>query len=384
MRRRRQSQLQSRLGHDYDRRGDLHLHRQRLRGARHHHRVDVLNGATISANANVAVAPATVGSIQFISPPSPPNIGLAGMGGPTSSKVTFEVNDINGNPVSGAAVSFALSSSFGGVTINPASGTTDSAGQVFTFVQAGTQHTTVGVTATVVINGVTKHATSTSIIVSTGIPTENNFTMLIAKHNVESWHIGNVTDLVTLLLSDRFQTPVPDTTAVAVITDGGAIAPSSGVSTGGCSTTEGECSVDWRSEEPWPDPVEHPDFTILGHAHIFAYTVGEESFNDANGDGVLDKGETFYDIPEQFQDRNEDGTFHSSSPTDYYYDFNHNNSYDTADGVWQGALCEDGAHCAAGSGSAASPTSTTTGVGVNGCIVMSTSFANISLPSATT
>lgn len=341
------------------------------------------NGQQISANGNIAVAPSTVGSIQFISPPDPPNISLQGMGGPTSSKVTFEVDDVNGNPVPGATVTFALSSSFGGVSVNPTSGTTDKSGQVFTFIQAGSQHTSVGVTATVTLNGVTKHATSTSVIVSTGIPTENNFTMVIATHNIEAWHISPVTDLVTLLLSDRFQTPVPDNTAIAVITDGGAIAPVSGVSTGGCTTIDGICSVNWRSQEAWPDPAEHPDFTILGHAHIFAYTVGEESFKDANNNGVFDAGDTFYDIPEQFQDRNEDGTFHSSSPTDYSYDFNQNSSYDAKDGVWEGALCENGAKCATGSGTAAAPSSTTTGIGVNDCIVVSTSFANISAPTAT-
>ncbi len=44
-----------------------------------------------------------------------------------------------------------------------------------------------------------------------------------------------------------------------------------------------------------------------GRNTIIAWTQGEESFDDANGNGEYDFGETFRDLPEPFLDRNEDG-----------------------------------------------------------------------------
>lgn len=40
---------------------------------------------------------------------------------------------------------------------------------------------------------------------------------------------------------------------------------------------------------------------------ILAYALGEESFDDTNGNGEYDFGETFRDLPEPFLDKNEDG-----------------------------------------------------------------------------
>lgn len=335
----------------------------------------LVGSTTLTATVDITVASPTLGSMQFKGA-SPTSIGLKGMGGITASTVTFQVNDANGNPIQGVNVNFTLSTILGGISLTPSSQVTNNLGQVSTSVQAGSQHTAVGVTATTTLNGVTVTSGSSSIIISTGIPTANNFTLAVTSHNIEAWHIAGVdTDIVTIFLSDRFQNPAPDGTAVSVTTDGGAIETGSSASNlGGCVTSNGLCTVTLRSQEPWPDPTEHPDFTILGHVHIFAYTIGEESFNDANGNGLFDSTETFYDLPEAFQDRNEDGIYHASSPTDYFYDFNKNNSYDTADGLWEGVLCNAGNKCGG----------TSTGIGANECVVFSTSGANIGAASSTT
>lgn len=333
------------------------------------------NGQLITATANINVAPATIGSIQFIGA-LPTIIGLQGMGGVTSSKVTFQVNDNNGNPVPGATVTFTVKPTVGGITLNPTSGTTDSSGQAFTFVQAGTQHTVVNVTATAKISGVTKSTQSSAITISTGIPTQNNFSMSMDTHNVEGWGIDGEPANVTVRMSDRFQNPVPANTAVTFTTNGGQVE-------GQCFTVEspaGVCSVAWTSKNPRPTT---DTWDVLGHVHILAYTVGEESFVDTNGNGIYDAGEPFTDIPEVFMDSKETD-FQStydfetnqtatppSAPTyisgEYFVDFNKNGVHDAADGKWDGVLCNAGASCG----------TTSLEIGGEQCIVMSTGHLTV-------
>lgn len=322
-----------------------------------------INGQPITANANINVAPATIGSIQFIGA-LPTTIGLQGMGGITSSKVTFQVNDANGNPISGASVSFSLNPTVGGTTLNPLKGTTDNLGQVFTFVQSGAQHGVINVKATVTLAGVTSSISSSAITISTGVPTQNNFSMSMDTHNLEGFNVDGEIATITVRMSDRFQNPVPDGTAVTFTTNGGAV-------DGQCftftTTTEsGLCTVHWVSKNP--RPVTDTD-DVQNHVHILAYTVGEESFIDKNGNGVFDATDSFAgdDIPEVFMDSKETGSYVSG---EYYVDFDNSGTHTGANGKWDGQLCKAGASCG-------NPT-----VEISGetCLVMSTSGLNITGP----
>lgn len=104
-----------------------------------------------------------------------------------------------------------------------------------------------------------------------------------------------------------------------------------------------------------------------GRATIMAHAVGEESFTDLNGNGVFDAGEYYdrYDLTEAFIDHNENNVYDGIScadPSDpcapgnsdggefeEFWDFNNNDSYDLADGVYNGFLCSSAAlasgHC---------------------------------------
>ncbi|MEW8413071.1 MAG: hypothetical protein AB2728_08140, partial [Candidatus Thiodiazotropha sp.] len=97
------------------------------------------------------------------------------------------------------------------------------------------------------------------------------------------------------------------------------------------------------SANPRPDENDVPD-GMAGRLTILATMLGEESFIDANGNGVLDAGDpAFSNIPEAFRDDNEDGEKH---PTyEEFVDFNTNGIYDDADSDtdYNGVLCCDAA-----------------------------------------
>jgi hypothetical protein len=191
--------------------------------------------------------------------------------------VVFQLVDSTGNPVANQEVDFTLSTSVGGITLIPASGKTDGSGMVSTVVSSGTVHTSAVVTASLPAGSNVPDAQSSALIVSTGIPTQNNFSLSAASYNVEAYEHDGVTDVISVYLADRFNNPVPDGTAVAFTTDGGQIQPS-------CLTTGGTCTVTWTSADPRPQP---PTSSKPGRVAILAYAVGEESFHDTNSDGIL-------------------------------------------------------------------------------------------------
>ncbi|HET7396588.1 MAG TPA: hypothetical protein VFK12_09125, partial [Gammaproteobacteria bacterium] len=309
----------------------------------------VIGGTTLTATGNVTVIQSSPTALSFISA-TPSTIGLQGSGQATSSTVVFQLLDTTGNPVSNQEVDFSLSTNVGGITLAPTSGKTDGSGMVSTVVQAGTVHTSVVVTASLPAGSSVPDAQSSALTISTGIPTQNNFSISVASHNIDAWAYNGVTDVVSVILSDRFNNPVPDGTAVAFTTDGGTIEPS-------CFTTNGACTVTWTSAEPRP-----AGNTLLpGRVAILAYAVGEESFLDKDGNGVFNNGDAFTDIPEIFLDSNEDGTY-TSGVDPFFYDFDNNSAYTAADSKWEGLLCKDSTRCG---------TRSTTGVGKQVVITMS-------------
>jgi hypothetical protein len=309
-----------------------------------------VGGTVLTATGTVTVIQSSPTALSFISA-TPSTIGLQGSGQPTTSTVVFQLVDSTGNPVANQEVDFTLSTSVGGITLIPASGKTDGSGMVSTVVSSGTVHTSAVVTASLPAGSNVPDAQSSALIVSTGIPTQNNFSLSAASYNVEAYEHDGVTDVISVYLADRFNNPVPDGTAVAFTTDGGQIQPS-------CLTTGGTCTVTWTSADPRPQP---PTSSKPGRVAILAYAVGEESFHDTNSDGIFDDGDTFTDMPEIFMDANENGVYDSSTDP-FFYDFDKSKTYTAADGKWEGLLCESTTQCGPRS---------TTGVGKQIIITMS-------------
>ncbi|HET7921722.1 MAG TPA: hypothetical protein VFM15_03105, partial [Gammaproteobacteria bacterium] len=99
-----------------------------------------VGGTVLTATGTITVIQSSPTALSFLSA-TPSTIGLQGSGQPTSSTVVFQLLDSTGSPVANQDVNFSLSTSVGGITIQPSTSKTDGAGKVSTVVQAGTVHT---------------------------------------------------------------------------------------------------------------------------------------------------------------------------------------------------------------------------------------------------
>jgi len=284
---------------------------------------------SLSATATITIAASTVGSIQFVSA-TPATIGLKGTGLNETSTVVFKVLDSTGSPKSGVAVSFALSTTVGGLKISPAApetATSASDGTVQAIVSSGTAHTTVTVTASIASPAISTQ--SDVLAVSTGLPAANAFSIATTGcPNVEAYNIDGVVVPIVVRLSDRYQNPVPDGTSVAFTTNGGQVGGSC-VTSGG----SGSCSVNWTSSNPRPSTTSQLPVTFRdGVATILATAIGEESFTDSNGNGYYDSGEPYTSLGEPYRDDNHFGAYDPAND-DYFLDFDHNGCYTYQDGT---------------------------------------------------
>ncbi len=271
---------------------------------------DVITAAVTgdSKQATIIVATPATNNIQFVSA-TPTIIGTSTASAsslPTSSVVKFEVVDSSNNGKSGVVVDFSILpvSAPGGITLSATSATSDSSGIVSTSLSSGTVPTPVWVVATV--HGTSLKSQSNTLTITTGLPTQDFFS-LSAHHNIEGWGYDGVTSAVNIIASDRLGNPVPAGTVINFITEGAHFDNAS------CSTNaNGTCSVNFVSADSRPSD---------GRVTILAYTLGEKSFVDLNGNNSYNSGETFYDLGDPYIDANENGqwdpgeTFISSTTT---------------------------------------------------------------------
>jgi len=92
---------------------------------------------------------------------------------------------------------------------------------------------------------------------------------------------------------------------------------------------------------------------------VLGTVIGEESFNDVNGNGFYDAGESFSNLAEPYRDDNESGAYESG---EYFLDFDHDGSRTPASGNFVGVKC---------TGTPLSCTSSTLAIGASALIVMS-------------
>ncbi|MFB2639146.1 Ig-like domain-containing protein [Shewanella bicestrii] len=319
-----------------------------------------VGGKTLSATGTINVLSASVGSIVFLDA-TPKNIGIKGTGGVESSTLRFKVLDTNNNPVANKTVNFTLNNqSSAGAKVSPSSATSNSEGIVQTVVNSGTIAETVRVTAAIV--GTSISSQSNLLVVSTGKPDQDSFSLSATVLNVEGWQYDGAEVTITARLADAFNNPVPDGTAVYFTAEGGSIESS-------CTTNKGVCSVVWTSQLPRPigsnigffdiNGIQQKDPSAIlkeevnlvgdkyygnkfgqpygGRVTITATAIGEESFPDLNSNNILDTLQEFnlfrgivdaddnivtcgrdntgdcYNLSDAFVDHNEDGIY-----TPYY------------------------------------------------------------------
>ena len=287
-----------------------------------------------------------------------------------------------GNPVKGVCVSFAPSTTVGGLTLVPSKcspsgpetygSSTDENGFVSTIVQGGTVATAVRVTATA-----NKISTQSSVLaVTTGIPDQNSTSLSASDLAPVGWEYDGITSTATIRLADAFNNPAPNGTAVTFTTSGGAI-------DGSCLTSGGACTVEWRSQNPRPQPSATFSFSNItasgytltcsdgskncrsGRVKILATAIGNESFIDGDGSGLYDdiSKDLFAtsnsskctpsvpnssasvgvtngcdDLSEAYLDKNLNG---ARDPDEEFLDFDTNGSFTTGNGKYNGALCLD-------------------------------------------
>ncbi|HET7650281.1 MAG TPA: hypothetical protein VFL15_06245 [Gammaproteobacteria bacterium] len=304
-----------------------------------------ISGSTVTATGTITVQAAQLGSIQFVSA-TPPTIALKGMGGVGSSEsstVVFKVLDTTGGIKPNTDVTFALNTTVGGVSLSSSTAKSDASGLVQTVVTSGTVAEPISVIATVQGPNGPISTQSTGLAISGGVPSQKYFSLSVDTYNPEGFDNDGATATITARLGDRFGNPVPDGTTVSFNTRGPGAGGTVGNGAGGggsCSTTNGACQVTWTSQNPRPATG---TLSHVGDAYILVYaSPGEEGFDDNNGDGVFDAGDTFTDEGEIYADSNASGSYDSG---ENFFDFNQNGSYDGPNGKWDGVNCKDSSRC---------------------------------------
>jgi protocatechuate 3,4-dioxygenase beta subunit len=271
----------------------------------------VVTATGATATLALAVQSPASSSIAFVKA-VPEQIYLRGSGFTESSVVTFQVNDLAGNPLPNIVVELRLQTGAGGVTmegrgvesVNPASAnpftaTSNALGQVSVRVNSGTVPTPVRINARLQAN--TAVATvSSNLSVAVGLPSQLNFSLSQGIRNIEGYNIDGTPNTYQIIAADRSGNPVPAGTSINFVTEGGQIeAIKQTQLVNGLART----TANFVSAEPRP---------VDGRVTITAYALGEESFIDLNGNNAYDLGEPFQDLGKVFKDRNFDGLYDAS------------------------------------------------------------------------
>jgi uncharacterized Fe-S cluster protein YjdI len=312
--------------------------------------------ATLTANdvesnafASIDILPDAIGGISFATL-SATQILLNG-----SVTASFLVSNERSEAMAGQNVSFALSSQIGGISLDKQTAISDQAGIVSVLMQAGNIPSTVRILASVTgINGEIISTQSQQITISSGLASQRNFSLATDEINIEAGSYDGEIANITTLLSDSFGNPVPDDTVVSFTAEGGQIEAS-------CTTINGSCSVAWKSAQPKPAD---------GRVTILATAMGHETLFDSNGNNVFDDtdgsaiddnilaasgfgtspiGSTgFVDFSEAWRDDNEDKQWNSG---EVFLDYNNNQQFDSADGLFNGSQCTHSTLCGQGNAS---------------------------------
>ncbi|KPV94924.1 Bacterial Ig-like domain (group 1) [Pseudoalteromonas sp. P1-9] len=400
-----------------------------------------VNGKSISTT--LPLSAAEVASIEFVDS-SQTVIALKGTGGKDrteSSNVSFRLKNELNEPVANSRLDFKLNSYNGGVSLNRTSINTDSDGISQVTITSGKVPMSVRVYACFIPDNQIPDSYPTDdvtcwkehydacqadssaegcptgdlslveldaqimtvsdlLTITSGLPDNDSFSLAAETFSVEALSSDGETSDLTVYMADHFGNFVPDGTAVYLRAEGGAVGLIDGEQFTDllrCETVDGQCTVQWKSQNPRPfteskwgntinginpntnsvncDPFfgepapclngivnanNNADGVPLGaRATILATTAGEENYIDRNANGMFDSGEFYssYDLAEAFVDHNENGQFDGNvdcstgencvpdntngGEFEEFVDLNGDGEYTAANGKFNGLVCSE-------------------------------------------
>jgi len=266
-------------------------------------------------------------------------VGLKGSGIQERGSISYLVTDSLGIPVPGITVNFALQAPTLGITLLKTSGVSDLNGVVTEAYNSGSEVGVTTITATAATTGATVPQT---VAVRGAKPSANGFYFHCANASLPVYTTVMEYETTTCMvrLADRFGNRVGIPTVVDFATEAGAIAAS--VTTKGFDpktpndVAEGTATVTFSTDMgngshpadvaplapttgqyPWDLTAAEPQrldgqLTLNPRDQlvtIIAMTRGEEAFEDANHNGLLDPGELFVDQGDPFVDVNDNNAY---------------------------------------------------------------------------
>lgn len=262
-------------------------------------------------------------TLVFFPPPTCEfdTIGTLDLGDTRSVKVCFFDFD---QPVpEGRRVNFELVSAVGGTTLTATTAFTDETGCAVTGVATGAVPGGVTIRASMPFGLTEASCQSEATIQRGGVGTANQMTLACTFRNLGVYLTRNGVDITNgcsmvcqANIADQFNNPV-EGEEVYFTTEAGTIDSVATTNAAGVASAvfyaRGLAPLDVPPSASEPigpgvgvDTTLNPRDSLVT---IVASTVGQEMFNDADGDGVYDEGEYFIDLPEPFVDANEDDAY---------------------------------------------------------------------------
>lgn len=314
---------------------------------------------TVSNTIDIEVLPLDAGIIKVESV-TPESVQVLGTTGEQTSTIRFLVQDAAGNPVDGEIVYIFLdpnqlgggeSISSGGSFGTKVSATTAN-GIAQVTVRSGAISGTLDITALVdpdiedatqsaailaalpdlssnpgTIDG-DEFSTVAQVTIVGGVADGAHLTLAASTLNLAGGLYVDLPSTVTAIVADRFSNIVPDGTNVSFESECGRIGESAGFTT---STQQGQAQAVFRTSNPMiPDDLLGGPAPAgrTGLCRVMAYTTGDESYYDANGNGVFDTGDTCTgDLSEPFIDANDNGIHED---LEFYVDVDNNGIFTAA------------------------------------------------------